>query len=362
MSNRRNFIKKTGILAAASSLPFSCFMASSSKKKLGVALVGLGYYSRDLLAPALQTTQYCELKGIITGSPEKIDIWQKKYAIKDKNVYNYQNMHQIVNNDEIDIVYIVLPNGLHKKYTLIGANAGKHVWCEKPMAMTVTECQEMIDNCAKNKVQLAIGYRMQHEPVTQEIIKWRTSKPYGSIKSIYAEAGFYSNPTDYNNWRLHKELGGGAMFDMGVYTLNAARYVTGLEPISVSAKQYSKRSSMFIADETTEYNLLFPDGITAKCKTTFDANINLLNVNCQKGWYKLKPMQSYSGVEGITSDGKILNPYIGNQQTKQMDDNALAIIRRKINLVPGEEGMKDIKVVEAIFKSAANNSQTINLN
>jgi glucose-fructose oxidoreductase len=270
-------------------------------------------------------------------------------------------MHTIADNDEIDVIYIVLPNSLHEKYTLIAANAGKHVWCEKPMAITVKECQNMIDTCAKNKVQLTIGYRMQHEPVTQKIIKWSTSKPYKNIKSLYTEAGFYHSGNNKNHWKLHKKLGGGAMFDMGVYTLNAARYATGLEPISVSAKQYSKRSDIFIADETTEYTLKFPEGITANCKTTFAANINTLRVDCENGWYQLKPMQSYSGVRGRTSDGKILSPFQGNQQTKQMDDDALAIINKTAPIVSGEEGMKDIKVVEGIFKSAANNSKLINL-
>ncbi len=360
MDNRRTFIKKAGLLTAISVMPSCNFMTHRKKEKLGVALVGLGYYSSDLLAPALQLTKYCELKGIVTGSPEKIPLWQQKYGIATKNVYNYQNMHEIANNDEIDIVYIVLPNGLHKKFTIIGANAGKHVWCEKPMAMNVDECQQMIHACSKNKVQLSIGYRMQHEPVTQQIIKWRNSKPYGAIKSVFAEAGFYSNPSDLKNWRLHKELGGGAMFDMGVYTLNASRYATGLEPMSVSAKQFSDRA-VFIADETTTYDLEFPNGIMATCKTTFGANINKLKIDCDKGWYELSPMQSYSGVRGTTSDGAILTPFKGNQQAKQMDDNALAIHYEKLPLVPGEEGMKDIKVVEAIMKSAANNSVRVTL-
>jgi len=361
MSNRRAFLKKAGVIAAMTTLPLSSFMIPQQRKKLGVALVGLGYYSRNLLAPALQLTQHCELKGIVTGSPEKIPVWRKKYGIEDKNIYNYQNMHEIANNDEIDVVYIVLPNALHKKFTIVGAHAGKHVWCEKPMAITERECQEMIDACSKNKVQLTIGYRMQHEPVTQKIIKWRTTKPYGTIKSLYAEAGFYSNPQDLTNWRLHKELGGGAMFDMGVYTLNAARYSTGLEPISVSAKQYSNRADIFIADETTEYELTFPNDIKATCKTTFGANINTLKVDCEKGWYQLSPMQSYTGVGGTTNDGKILSPFQGNQQAKQMDNDALAIINKTTPIVPGQEGMRDIKVVEGIFTSAANNGKTIML-
>ena len=136
MTSRRSFIKTTGLVLAASSLPVYGLYNPPRQKKLGVALVGLGYYSRDLLAPALQLTKHCELRGIVTGSPEKIPVWQKKYGIKDANVYNYENMHQIANNPDIDVIYIVLPNSLHKKYAIIAADAGKHVWCEKPMAMS----------------------------------------------------------------------------------------------------------------------------------------------------------------------------------------------------------------------------------
>lgn len=362
MGNRRSFIKKSGLFLAASAVPYQNFLIPQNKKKLGIALVGLGYYSRDLLAPALQLTENCELKGIVTGSPEKIPVWKEKYGIKDKNVYNYENMHKIADNDEIDVVYIVLPNTLHKKYTFIGANAGKHVWCEKPMATTVKECQEMIDVCNKNKVQLTIGYRMQHEPVTQQIIKWRETMPYGKIKMLHAEAGFFNRANDPKHWKVNKELGGGAMFDMGVYPLNAVRYATGLEPISVSAVQENSRSDIFTADETTLFNLEFPNGIRAECKTTFAGNLNTMQVDCEKGWYKLSPLQSYTGVAASTSDGKNLAPFKGNQQAKQMDENALSIINKNPNvLVPGEEGMKDIKVVEAIFKSAANNGERIAL-
>lgn len=358
MDSRRIFMKKSGLLVLSGSLPFNFFLPQQ-KKKLGVALVGLGYYSRDLLAPALKLTEHCVLKGIVTGSPEKIPVWQKRYNIPDKNVYNYENMHTMSNNPDIDIVYIVLPNALHKEYTIVGANAGKHVWCEKPMAMNVQECREMINACQKNKVQLTIGYRMQHEPVTQTIIGWRKTKPYGDINTVLAEAGFYNSAGDPSHWKLHKELGGGAMMDMGVYPLNAARYMTGLEPVAVSARTEFTRPDLFKADERTIFQLEFEEGITASCKTSFADSVNTLKVNCERGWYQLRPFQAYSGVTGITSDKQNLYAFSGNQQARQMDDDALAIINNQPPLVPGEEGMRDIKVVEAIFKSTAEGGKRV---
>ena len=318
-----------------------------------MALVGLGRYSTDILAPALQQTRYCHLAGIVTGSPHKIPLWQEKYKIKDGNVYNYDNMHAIASNQAIDVIYIVLPTGLHCKYSIIAAQAGKHVWCEKPMAMTVQECEAIIAACQQNQVRLAIGYRMQHEPNTQTIIKYARTMPYGDIKAVIAEAGYYDSRIDH--WRQNKALGGGAMYDMGVYPLNAARYTTGEEPAAVLSAQHStSRPEIYReVDETTAFSLAFPSGAVARCKTSFGENMNYLRANCERGWYELKPFQSYGGVEGKTSDGRLLNATIPNQQARQMDDDALSIINRQPMRVPGEEGLRDIRIVEAIYQSAA---------
>lgn len=360
MNNRRDFIKKSGLLFTASLLPFPSYYTGKSSQKLGVALLGLGNYSTGLLAPALQQTEHCELRGIITGSPEKIPVWQKKYGIKDRNVYSYQNMHELANNKDIDVVYVVTPNSLHPKYSILAAEAGKHVWCEKPMAMTSEGCQQIIDACNKNRVKLSIGYRMQHEKNTQQIIEWAKTKPYGQIEKLTANAGF--NGSNLTPWRLEKEMGGGAIYDMGVYCINGARYSTGLEPVALSATQSTTRPKMFDeVDETTKFKLEFPGGIIADCLTSFGKNINRLEVNCKNGWYYLDPMQSYSGVQGKTSDGKILNPMQKMQQAVQMDDDAMAILNNQPVMVPGQEGLKDVLIVEKINESASHGGARIML-
>ena len=148
-------------------------------------------------------------------------------------------------------------------------------------------------------------------------------------------------------------MSGGAVFDMGVYSINAARYATGEEPIAVTAQQFVHRPELYKGvDETMLFNLEFPSGAMAQCSTSFYMNLNTLEVNAEKGSYKLSPFQSYTGVKGSTSWGKMLDAPIDNQQAKQMDDNALAIMNKTAALVPGEEGLRDIRVVEAIFKSA----------
>ena len=155
---RRHFLQIAGSGLLAAHSPF--LLAQPAKKKLGVALLGLGNYSTNLLAPALQHTEHCELRGIITGSEEKIPKWQRKYGIKDANVYTYGSMAEIANNDDIDVIYVVTPTGTHKDFAVQAANTGKHVWCEKPMAMDSDECQAIIDACNRNNVTLSIGYRM----------------------------------------------------------------------------------------------------------------------------------------------------------------------------------------------------------
>ena len=352
-TSRRSFIKTAGTIAlGASVIPVPNILFRKPKDKLGVALVGLGYYSTDLLGPALKLTEQCYLAGIVTGSPWKIPIWQKKYDIPDENVYNYENMNQIESNPDIDIVYIVLPTGLHSKYSIIAANAGKHVWCEKPMARTVSECQDIIDACKKNKVKLSIGYRMQHEPNTQTIISFGEERAYGKVKTLQAEAGYYEGRS--NHWKQIKELGGGALYDMGVYPINAARYVTGEDPIAVyQARHVTKRPQIYHeVDETTYFTMEFPSGAIANCATSFNLGMNRLHVDCERGWYNLEPFQAYSGIYGTTSDGRILEKQIPNQQAKQMDDDALAIKQNQDVLVPGEDGLKDIQIVEAVYRSA----------
>lgn len=357
---RRSFIQTAAFGAAYLSLPAcSTSMSNPTAKQIGVALVGLGYYATHLLAPALELTKHCKLTGIVTGTPSKIPTWQKKYNIKDQNVFNYQNFSELANNDDIDVVYIVLPNTMHAEYAIKAAEAGKHVWCEKPMATSVKDCQAIIDACVKNKVQLTIGYRVQHEPNTQTIVSWRKTKPYGNIKSIIAEAGFRSNfPVD--NWKMKKELGGGAIWDMGTYPINAVRYVSGEFPIAVTASHENTRTDVFTeVNETTIFQLEFASGLIANCKTTFAKDINNLQVSCENGSYGLSPFQSYSGVKGRTSDGQLLNKKIENQQAAQMDNDALAIINNSPVLVPGIDGLEDVRIIEGIMKSAASGQRVV---
>ena len=165
--SRRNFLWNlsmgVGALALTSS-PFGPAFGTGKRKRLGIALVGLGAYSSGQLAPALQQTKTCYLAGIVTGSPAKAITWSAKYKIPERNIYNYENFDAIKNNPEIDIVYVVLPISMHKDFTIRAALANKHVICEKPMALNAAECKEMIRACKKagKCYQLGIGYILSH--------------------------------------------------------------------------------------------------------------------------------------------------------------------------------------------------------
>jgi glucose-fructose oxidoreductase len=355
MTTRRKFLTQLAAGAAGmtmASRSWATTVVPKKKDRLGVALVGLGYYSTDILAPSLQLTTHCHLAGVVSGTPAKLKTWQEKHRLSDGALYHYGNFDSIANNPDIDVVYIVLPPSMHAEYTIRAAKAGKHVWCEKPMAPSVRDCEAMIKACRDNRVTLAIGYRLHHEPNTRQIMQFRREQKYGPAVRATAEAGYFDGRKDH--WKQKKAMGGGVMGDMGVYPLNALRYGTGLEPVAVTAKASTTRPEIYTeVEETMNFELEFPGGVTASGEASFGKRMNRLRVENTKGWYELAPFQSYSGVKGTTSDGVALSATVPNQQARQMDDDALAIMHGTPLLAPGEEGLKDTIVVEAIYRSVA---------
>ncbi len=319
------------------------------ESKLGIALVGLGIYSSGQLAPALQETKLCYLAGIVSGSGEKKEKWKKKYDIADKNVYDYKNFDSIKDNDDIDIIYIVLPNSMHAEYVIRAASTGKHVICEKPMAVTIEDCDKMIAACKEAGVLLSIGYRLHFEPYNMEIMRLAKERVYGSVKKITAAHGL----SNAQGWRLDKELaGGGPLMDVGIYCVNAGRYITGLEPLAVQAFEGPKndKEKFKTIEESLTWKMEYANGIIAECSCSYSEYQNHLHVDAEKGWFEISPAYSYAGLKGKTSDGKMDLPQI-NQQAAQMDDFALAIINKKPTSVPGEIGRQDIKILQSIYKS-----------
>lgn len=360
--SRRSFLQNlsigAGAAAVAVSLPSSVSILKTNNeshdgRKLNIALCGLGRYA-GYLAIGLESAQYCRLAGIITGTPAKAVEWKKKYAIPEKNIYNYQNFDDIVNNKDIDMVYVVLPNSMHKEFTIRAAKAGKHVIVEKPMAITVNDCREMTDACKKAGVQLSVGYRLHYEPYNLEIKRLGQEKVFGQLRLIEASLGYKSG--DPTEWRLKKAMaGGGPLMNLGVYCVQCSRYVSGEEPVSVTAQfgPVTNKQLFSEVEESITWQLDFPSGLVASSSTTYNCGIDRFFASADEGFFELSPAISYGPFKGRTSKGELNFPEI-NQQATQCDEIAKVLLANKQlpSHITGEEGIKDVRILQAIYEAA----------
>jgi predicted dehydrogenase len=359
MNTRRDFLQKiTGSLIMLPALSSEEMLCSSEDKGkvydgpvLRVAIMGLGSYGTRV-AEAMKDCTKAKLVGVISGTPSKITAWQSKYGIPEKNCYNYENFDKIKDNPDIDAVYIITPNSLHKDQAIRVAKAGKHVICEKPMALNAKEGEEMIAACKKANVKLLVGYRVHFEPKTLEIIRMRKDGELGKILFFQGLCGFrIGDPTQ---WRLNKQLaGGGAMMDIGIYAVNGARYMVGEEPIWVTAQEVKTDPVKFKegVDETITFQFGFPSGAVASCLSTYMMNgLDKFYLNAEKGFAEMQPSTGYGPIKGRTNKGELTHEH-KTHQTVQMDEMSEIIFNNKQPVVPvdGEEGLKDLKIMDAIF-------------
>src|ERR1700744_675663 len=362
--SRRDFLRNSMIGAGALTLApsLASLAAAKPQKKLGIAIVGLGMYAGGQIAPNLQHTENCYLAGLVSGHPEKAKEWAAKYSVPEKNIYNYENFDTIAKNPDIDIVYVILPVALNKEYTIRAAKAGKDVICEKPMAVSVKDCEEMVAACKKANRLLSIGYRMHFEPYTAELIRIARSKEYGNLKHFECANGFFYKQ-DPKAWRLNKALaGGGSLMDMGVYTIQSARYTTGMEPVAVlNVRQEITNPVLFKeVDDKVFFDLEFPDGFIAHCRSSYSDEVSFTKAEFEKGTVELNPNFFYGNIKGTTPKGPMNFPQ-AIQQAKQMDNFADCVNKNRESSVSGLEGIRDIKVVEAIYKSLANGGKRISI-
>jgi predicted dehydrogenase len=352
---RREFLTSTAALAAApllASLAGKASAAEAPARKLGVALVGLGSLSTHQIAPALQKTRNCRLAGIVTGTPSKAEEWKKKYGIADKSVYDYKTMHRMADNKDIDIVYVVTPNALHLEHALAAAAAGKHVFCEKPMEISVERCQQMIDAVKKAGRMLGVGYRCQFEPNHLECVRLAREKVLGDLKIIDANFGFAMG--DPTQWRLKHDLaGGGSLMDVGIYCLQTARMLTGEDPVWINAAEVKTDAVKFKeVDETVLWQMKFPSGVVSNSVCTYSANgLAGFRAATSRGWFGLEPAYFYGGNRGRRSDGPEINMPVADQFALELEDFADCIIEKKPTKVPGEMGLADVKFLTAIYES-----------
>jgi predicted dehydrogenase len=319
--------------------------------KLGVALVGLGEYSTGQLGPALKETQHCYLAAVVSDEEQKRKQWQTEYNLKDTGLYDYEDFDEIRYNKDVDIVYIVLPNAMHAEFAIRAAEAGKHVIVEKPMAVTVEECERIISACKKNRVKLSIGYRLHFEPYNQEMMRLGQNQLMGKVTRIIAHDSMEIGEKD--QWRLDVNLAdGGPLMNNGIYCVQAAQFITGELPVAVEAEFLPKTDKKFNeVEEGIRWKMEFPRGAIAQCESSYSKNENLLRAEAENGWFELNPAYEYKGLKGRTSNGEMNFPEI-NQQAAQMDDFALCIKNNFETRVPGEMGLRDVKIIMAIYESA----------
>jgi predicted dehydrogenase len=366
--SRRGFLQATGGSLAATSLGSRSAgtlaaqvpdikLPAPPEKQVGFALVGLGNLAINQLMPAFARSRTAKLVGLVSGRPEKAKQLAQLYGVDQKNIYNYDNYERIADNPAIDVIYVVLPNSLHAEYTIRALKAGKHVLCEKPMATTAQDCEQMIAAAKAANRKLMVGYRVRYEPFNQALIAYaRETSEAGATRLILADAGF--NIGDPKQWRLRKPMaGGGSLMDIGIYALNAARYLSGEEPVAVNAMMHSTPNDpRFVeVEENITFQLRFPSGILANCGSSYGGGVNRHRVIKPRGAAELEPASSYTGLRMRVFRGGAIEERTLPQRdhfASEMDHFAECILKNTEPLTPGEEGLKDLKVITAIYEAA----------
>jgi len=352
--SRRRFLGQLSVAGALALTPRALFAQDAARKKLGVALVGLGGYSTGQLGPALKLTQLCRLAGVVTGSREKGVKWAQDYGFPESSIYSYDTMARLADNPDIDIVYVVTPNSLHAEHAIAAAKAGKHVICEKPMANTVAECDAIIAACAAAGVKLSIGYRLHFDPFHEELRRLVRTSEFGPFMKM---DGGFAFTMGKKVWRAERKLaGGGPLMDLGVYVIQETLMATGgVPPVAITARELPKKRPEFFLDveESIVWTMEFANGARAEGYSSYNDNRNDFRAEAPGGWYEVGPAYSYRGLQAATSRGPVVATAPASQQALQMDDFAKCVRDNLPSRVPGEMGRRDMVMVEAIYASAA---------
>ncbi len=348
---RREFTASLGAFAAISA-------SAESDRKLGYCIVGLGRISMQHFMPACKMSQNARVTALVSGHREKAEKMAAEYNVPAKNIYSYQSYDEIAGNRDIDAVYIALPNSMHAEYTIRAANAGKHVLCEKPMATAVKDCQSMIAACDAAGKKLMIAYRCQYEPTNLRAIQMLRDGMLGSVQTIESANGFNIQPGE---WRLNKKMaGGGPLMDVGIYSLNACRYLTAEEPAHVEGYcSVVDRDGRFKeVEENVSWTMRFPSGIVAACNTTYGARMNgSFEVHGPKGILHVEPAFAYQGLHlkaQIQGQPPIDEPNPNtdpSQFVREADYFADCVFNGKEPKSDGREGLRDMQWIEQIYKS-----------
>jgi predicted dehydrogenase len=332
-------------------------------KRVGYAIVGLGHLALGEILPAFGESKHCRPAALVSGDRAKAAAVAAHYGIDPRHIYDYKTFDRLHDDPDVDVVYVVLPNGLHAEYTIRAAQAGKHILCEKPMANTVAECNQMIAACSKAQRKLMIAYRLQYEPYNREAIRLARSGELGKLKAFGARNG--QTQGDPKQWRLKKALaGGGALVDLGIYCINAARYLSGEEPIEVAAFIHSTANDPRFTEveEQVDFLMQFPSGMQAACSTSYGYHDSKrFRLSGEAAWLELDPAFPYRGQQlrigrkPASGDGEAIETRVlaaKNHFALEMDHFARCVRENRRPHTPGEEGMQDMKIISALYEAA----------
>ena len=355
---RREFTRLAATGLAAQLLP-RVDAQTTAPRAVGYAMVGLGRISLDHFMPALKVTAHSRLTGLVSGHREKAEKKATEYDLPATAIYSYENFDSIRDNKQIDAVYIALPNSMHAEYTIRAAKAGKHVLCEKPMATSVDDCRAMIKACRDANVKLMVAYRCQLEPTNLRAIQLIRDGKLGVIEAIESANGFNIRAGE---WRLDKKLaGGGPLMDVGVYSINACRYLTGEEPqvISAYSSVVDKDGRFNEVEENVGWTMRFPSGVVASCNTTYGASMDgYYRVHGSKGVLNVENAFPYQGqhlTAQLSGGVKLDQPNPAKDPSHfvlEADYFSNCILNNTEPKMDGEEGLRDILLAAQIYKQA----------
>jgi len=358
--DRRSFTRLSALALAATRLPsFAQAAPVAGDKPVGFAAVGLGTIS-DLFIRACAKTPAAKITALVTGHPEtKGKKYAAMYGIPESSIYTYETYDKLRENKEVDAVYIGLPNSMHREYTVRAAGMGKHVLCEKPMAISSAECREMISACSNAGVKLMIAYRVHYEPTHLEAKRIVDSGALGQLQAFEGAFGFNSAK---GVWRLTKQYGGGrSILDVGIYPMNEIRWLTGEEPTAFTAVASTRdhASGRFKeVEQTVDWTMKFPSGIVASLGSTYGEDMQgFLRIHGDKGSLDLINCYNYTGAHLTGMDGRSRVDVTsqGDETTHfQLEAAHFANCVRTGSTprTPGEEGLHDLLAIEAIYKAA----------
>ena len=324
------------------------------RAKIRYAVVGLGHIAQVAVLPAFGHARHnSQLVALVSDDPTKHEKLRSKYKIQ--HTYSYEEYDKCLSSGAIDAVYIALPNNLHCDYSVRAAQAGIHVLCEKPMAVTEDECEKMISAAAHARVKLMIAYRLHFEKANLEAIEISRSGKLGEPRFF---SSVFAMQVKEDNIRLQRELGGGTLYDIGVYCINASRSLFRAEPLEVHAFSVGGTDARFSEiDEMTGAILRYPEERLASFTCSFGAaDVSAYELVGAEGNLRVEPAYEYVGElkHRLTIKGKTRErTFSGRDQfAPELIYFSDCIINNVDPEPSGAEGLADVRVIRALYRSA----------